>query len=129
MSVSRFFASSEQMWVWNRLKSLVWCRCSLYLWNPLLSQYLKFSWSINSSNIASLLSMMLPYDFSWPLSLILYLKTNAGLPILYLHEVWHLQEKLELKAFWTITLFPNRVNRNSSCMQVWHPNVFLFWIF
>ena len=26
---------------------------------------LKFGWSINSSNIASLLSLMLPYDLLW----------------------------------------------------------------
>ena len=27
------FALSEQIFVWNRLKSLVWCRCLLSLWN------------------------------------------------------------------------------------------------
>ena len=43
-------------------------------------------------------------------ALILYLKRNSGLPILYLQGVWHLQEKLEFKVFWTIALFSTRVN-------------------
>ena len=45
------------------------------------------------------------------LLLILYLKTNSGLPVSYLHDVWHWQEKLELKVFSTI-LFATRVNGN-----------------
>ena len=65
--------------------------------------------------------MMLPYDLSRSLSIILYLKTNSGLLFSYLHDVWHFQKKLELKVFWTIFLFSTRVNRNLSPMQVWHP--------
>ena len=64
--------------------------------------------------------MMSPYDLSWSLSIIPYLKTNSGLLFSYLHDVWHFQEKIELKVFWTIFLFSTGVSRNLSPMRVWH---------
>ena len=50
-------------------------------------------------------------------------RTNSGPPILYLHDVWHLQDKLKLRVFWTITLFSTRVNGNLSLMQVSLPAI------
>ena len=38
----------------------------------------------------------------------------------YLYDVCHLQEKLELKLFWTIILFPTRANGSLLLIQVWH---------
>ena len=63
---------------------------------------------------------MLQYDFYFMILIInSVFKTNSGLPSSYLH-VWHLQEKLELKVFWTIILFSTRVNGNLSLAQVWY---------
>ena len=74
MSVKRFlrFALSEQMLVWNRLKSLV--RCKRLHMKFIIIIVFKVCWSTNASSIWSLLSVMLPYDLSWSLSSILYLK-------------------------------------------------------
>ena len=64
---------------------------------------------------------MLQYDFYFMILIInSVFKTNSGLPSSYLHDVWHLQEKLELKVFWTIILFSTRVNGNLSLAQVWY---------